>query len=79
MSFRACISQAASNQTQRKSQCVPNRQSDRVADYVRIASDVPLPAVGIPVVDLDDIERVADLLVRHAADLDAVLAVLEQA
>jgi molybdopterin-guanine dinucleotide biosynthesis protein B len=46
---------------------------------VAIASDVPLPAAGIPVVDLDDIERLADLLVRHAADLDAVLADLEQA
>src|ERR1700674_2120551 len=43
---------------------------------VAIASDVPLPAAGIPVVDLDDIERVADLLALHAADLDAVLALL---
>jgi molybdopterin-guanine dinucleotide biosynthesis adapter protein len=40
---------------------------------VAIASDTPLPAAGIPVVDLDDVERVADLLVRHAAPLDAVL------
>jgi len=46
---------------------------------VAIASDVPLPAAGIPVVDLDDVERVADLLVRHAADLDAVLADLVRA
>jgi molybdopterin-guanine dinucleotide biosynthesis adapter protein len=41
---------------------------------VAIASDAPLPAANVPVVDLDDVERVADLLVRHAADLDAVLA-----
>jgi molybdopterin-guanine dinucleotide biosynthesis protein B len=45
---------------------------------VAIASDVPLPAAGIPVVDLDDVERVVDLLVCHAADLDAVLAQLER-
>jgi molybdopterin-guanine dinucleotide biosynthesis protein B len=45
---------------------------------VAIASDVPLPAAGIPVVDLDDVERVADLLALHAAPLDAVLAQLEQ-
>jgi molybdopterin-guanine dinucleotide biosynthesis protein B len=43
---------------------------------VAIASDVPLPAAGIPVVDLDDVERVADLLALHAAPLDAVLAQL---
>src|SRR5258707_10214333 len=45
---------------------------------VAIASDVPLPAARIPVVDLDDVERVADLLVRHAAPLDAVLVQLGQ-
>jgi molybdopterin-guanine dinucleotide biosynthesis adapter protein len=43
---------------------------------VAIASDVPLPAASIPVVDLDDVERVADLLALHAAPLDAVLALL---
>src|ERR1700687_1678420 len=31
---------------------------------VAIASDAPLPAAKIPMVDLDDVERVADLLVR---------------
>ena len=41
---------------------------------VAIAADVPLPGAKIPVVDLDDVERVADLLVRHAAPLDTVLA-----
>jgi molybdopterin-guanine dinucleotide biosynthesis adapter protein len=45
---------------------------------VAIASDTPLPAAGVPVVDLDDVERVADLLVRHAAPLDAVLAQVGQ-
>jgi molybdopterin-guanine dinucleotide biosynthesis protein B len=41
---------------------------------VAIAADVPLTGAKIPVVDLDDVERVADLLVCHAALLDAVLA-----
>src|SRR5262249_16424776 len=45
---------------------------------VAIAPDTPLPGARIPVVDLDDIERVADLLVRHAARLDAVLAKVGQ-
>jgi molybdopterin-guanine dinucleotide biosynthesis protein B len=41
---------------------------------VAVASDEPLPGAGIPVVDLDDIERIADILIRHAAPLDAALA-----
>ncbi len=43
-----------------------------------IASDTPLPQAKVPVVDLDDIERVADILDRHAAPLDAALAALER-
>ena len=39
-----------------------------------IASDAPLPATRVPVVDIDDIERVADILIRHAAPIAAVLA-----
>jgi molybdopterin-guanine dinucleotide biosynthesis adapter protein len=42
---------------------------------VAIAADEPLPAARVPVVDLDDIEAIADLLIRHAAPLDVVLAV----
>ncbi len=34
----------------------------------------PLPAARVPVVDLDDVERIADLLIRHAAPIEAVLA-----
>ena len=34
----------------------------------------PLPSARVPVVDLDDIEGIADILIRHAAPLDAVLA-----
>jgi molybdopterin-guanine dinucleotide biosynthesis protein B len=41
---------------------------------VAIASDVPLPAATVPVVDLDDVDRIVDVLIRHAAPLDAVLA-----
>jgi molybdopterin-guanine dinucleotide biosynthesis protein B len=41
---------------------------------VAIASDAPLPAARIPVVDLDDIERITDILIRHAAPITAVLA-----
>jgi molybdopterin-guanine dinucleotide biosynthesis protein B len=41
---------------------------------VAIASDAPLPDAKIPVVDLDDIDRIVDLLLRHAAPLAATLA-----
>jgi molybdopterin-guanine dinucleotide biosynthesis protein B len=33
---------------------------------VAVASDTPLPAVSIPVVDLNDIEAIIDLLLKHA-------------
>ena len=41
---------------------------------VAVASDEPLPAARVPVVDLDDVERIADLLIRHAAPIQAVRA-----
>ena len=41
---------------------------------VAVASDEPLPAARVPVVDLDDVERIADILIRHAAPIHAVLA-----
>src|SRR5690242_5812825 len=41
---------------------------------VAIAADVALPAARVPVVDIDDIERVADILIRQAAPIAAVLA-----
>lgn len=37
-----------------------------------IASDVALPAAAVPVVDLNDIEAIADLLVKHAAPVAGV-------
>ena len=41
---------------------------------VAIASDVALPGAPVPVVDLDDIDAIVDVLIGHAAPLDAVLA-----
>jgi len=38
---------------------------------VAIASDAPLPGVQIPLVALNDIERIADILIRDAAPIDA--------
>lgn len=37
---------------------------------VAIASDQALPSATVPVVDLNDTERVADLLLEHAVPLD---------
>ncbi|HEY1900270.1 MAG TPA: molybdopterin-guanine dinucleotide biosynthesis protein B [Steroidobacteraceae bacterium] len=44
---------------------------------VAVASDRPLPAAGIPVAELGDIEAVGNLVTRHAEPLDLVLARLE--
>lgn len=41
-------------------------------DIVAIASDEPLPSAAIPVIALDDVETVAELLLRHAAPVGAV-------
>jgi molybdopterin-guanine dinucleotide biosynthesis protein B len=41
---------------------------------VAIAADVALPQAKVPVIDLDDIERIADVLLRHAAPLKAAAA-----
>jgi molybdopterin-guanine dinucleotide biosynthesis protein B len=43
---------------------------------VAIASDRPLASARVPVVDLDDIDGIADMLIAHAAPLDGVLALL---
>lgn len=43
---------------------------------VAIASDRPFPDAGIPVVDLNNIPAVADLVMERAAPLTAVLEVL---
>lgn len=41
---------------------------------VAIASDTPLPAAQIPVISLDDVEGIADILLEHARPLSEVLA-----
>ena len=58
--YRACVGK-------------PLLQHDDAA-IVAIASDEPLPAARVPVVDLDDIEAIADILIRHAVPIDAILA-----
>ena len=45
---------------------------------VAVAADEPLPAARVPVIDLDDIEVIADHLLRHAAPIAGVLATAEQ-
>ena len=42
---------------------------------VAIASDRRLPDAKIPVIDLDDVDRIVETLIRQAAPLDAALAV----
>jgi molybdopterin-guanine dinucleotide biosynthesis protein B len=41
---------------------------------VAVASDTPLPDVNLPVVDLNDIEAVADALLKHAVPPEKVSA-----
>ena len=45
---------------------------------VGIASDVPFPQAAVPVVGLDDIEAIADLVTARAEALETVLARLER-
>ncbi len=44
------------------------------ACIVAIASDVPLPQAELPVVSLDDMDKIADILTVEAEPLDRVLA-----
>jgi len=39
---------------------------------IAVASDTPVPAVRVPVVGLDDIEAIADLMLAHAARVTAL-------
>jgi len=45
---------------------------------VAVASDRPFPEAGIPVVDLNDIGAIADLVCARAEPMPAVLAMLSQ-
>jgi molybdopterin-guanine dinucleotide biosynthesis protein B len=46
---------------------------------VAIAADCALPQAKVPVIDLDDIERIADALLRHAVPLKSAAAALRSA
>jgi molybdopterin-guanine dinucleotide biosynthesis adapter protein len=48
------------------------------ARVVAVASDRGFPDAGVPVVDINDIRAVADLVLERAEALDAVLEVLER-
>jgi molybdopterin-guanine dinucleotide biosynthesis protein B len=41
---------------------------------VAVASDEPLPKAAVPVVNLDDVDAIVDLLVRHAVPIAHALA-----
>jgi molybdopterin-guanine dinucleotide biosynthesis protein B len=43
------------------------------------AADVALPHASVPVIDLDDIERIADVLLKHATPLPAAASALRSA
>ena len=45
---------------------------------VAVASDEPLPAARVAVIDLDDVEGIAEFLIRHAAPIHAVPAHAER-
>jgi len=46
---------------------------------VAVAADTPLPQAKVPVIDLNDIERIADILLKHAAPLRAAAAAMRSA
>jgi molybdopterin-guanine dinucleotide biosynthesis protein B len=46
---------------------------------VAIASDTPLPQAKVPVIDLNDIERIADVLLKHATPLASAAAAIRSA
>jgi molybdopterin-guanine dinucleotide biosynthesis protein B len=46
---------------------------------VAIASDMALPQARVPVIDLEDIERIVDVLLEHATPLQSAMARLRSA
>ena len=46
---------------------------------IAIASDTPLPQASVPVVDLDDIEQIADVLMKHATPLQSAAQAMRRA
>jgi molybdopterin-guanine dinucleotide biosynthesis protein B len=49
------------------------------AHIVAVASDVALPQASVPVIDLDDIERIVDVLLQHATPLKSAAAAMRSA
>jgi molybdopterin-guanine dinucleotide biosynthesis adapter protein len=45
---------------------------------IAVAADVPLPQLKVPVAALDDIDRIVDILIRHAAPLTSVPGLVER-
>lgn len=62
----------------RKANAKPLLQPDD-PHIVAIASDTPLPQAKVPVLDLNDIERIADMLIQHAAPLKPTAAAIRSA
>jgi molybdopterin-guanine dinucleotide biosynthesis protein B len=48
-------------------------------NIVAVASDRPLPNAKVPVIDLNDIEGICDLLLKHAAPIGTATAALKRA
>jgi molybdopterin-guanine dinucleotide biosynthesis protein B len=48
--------------------------ADNDPAIVAIASDVALAGVSVPVIDLDDIDAIVDVLIRHARPIESVFA-----
>jgi molybdopterin-guanine dinucleotide biosynthesis protein B len=46
---------------------------------VAVACDTPLPQATVPVIDLNDIEKIADVLLEHATPLQSVAAAMRSA
>jgi molybdopterin-guanine dinucleotide biosynthesis protein MobB len=46
---------------------------------VAIAADIALPVATVPVIDLDDVERIADVLLEHATPLQHAAAAMRSA
>jgi molybdopterin-guanine dinucleotide biosynthesis protein B len=40
---------------------------------VAIVADTPLPQARVPVIDLDDVERIVDAMLKHAASIESLL------
>jgi molybdopterin-guanine dinucleotide biosynthesis protein B len=54
----------------------PLHQTDN--RIVAVASDRPFPDASVPVVDLDDVEAIADLVCARARPMEIVLRMLDQ-